>query len=99
MKEQGGDHIMEYANLNIRTPKETKIKAERIFDELGITTTTAFNIFLKQVIRTNGIPFELVLDTPNEETIKAIKEADEGKDMHGPFHDVKSLMESLNADD
>lgn len=88
---------MEYANLNIRTPKETKIKAEKIFEQLGITTTAAFNIFLKQVIRTNGIPFELVLDTPNAVTAKAISDADEGKDTYGPFDSVESLMESLNA--
>lgn len=87
---------MEYANLNIRTPKETKIQAEKIFDQLGISTTTAFNIFLKQVIRTNGIPFELVLDKPNAVTVKAIAEAEEGKDLHGPFDSVESLMESLN---
>ena len=88
---------MEYANLNIRTPKETKIEAEKIFDQLGITTTAAFNIFLKQVIRTNGIPFELVLDTPNAVTAKAISDADKGKDVYGPFDSVESLMESLNA--
>ena len=41
---------MEYANLNIRTPKKTKEEAEKIFDQLGISTTTAFNIFLKQFI-------------------------------------------------
>ncbi len=88
---------MEYANLNIRTPKETKVEAEKIFEQLGITTTAAFNIFLKQVIRTNGIPFELVLDTPNTITAKAIIDADEGKDVYGPFDNVESLMESLNA--
>ena len=85
--------------LNIRVDENLKKQANELFEKLGLNMTTAINIFLKQVIRTNGIPFELVLDTPNEETIKAIKEADEGKDMHGPFHDVKSLMESLNADD
>ena len=47
---------MEYANLNIRTPKETKIKAEKIFEQLGITTTAAFNIFLKQVISNRPDP-------------------------------------------
>ena len=90
---------MEYTNLNIRTPKEVKVKAEAIFDELGISTTTAFNIFLKQVIRTNGIPFELVLDKPNAVTLAAIKDAEEGTDIHGPFDNVESLMESLNAED
>ena len=32
---------MEYTNLNIRTSKETKAAAEKIFDELGINTSTA----------------------------------------------------------
>lgn len=88
---------MEYANLNIRTPKETKIEAEKIFEQLGISTTTAFNIFLKQVIRTNGIPFPLVIDAPNAVTVKAIGDADAGNDVCGPFDSVESLMESLNA--
>ena len=65
---------MEYTNLNIRTSKETKAAAEKIFDELGISTTTAFNIFLKAVIRQHGLPFELRIDVPNAETAAAIEE-------------------------
>lgn len=65
---------MEYTNLNIRTSKETKAAAEKIFDELGINTSTAFNIFLKAVIRENGLPFDMRVDTPNAETIEAIEE-------------------------
>lgn len=65
---------MEYTNLNIRTSKETKAAAEKIFDELGINTSTAFNIFLKAVIRENGLPFDMRIDTPNAETIEAIEE-------------------------
>ena len=65
---------MEYTNLNIRTSKETKAAAEKIFDELGINTSTAFNIFLKAVIRENGLPFDMRVVTPNAETIAAIEE-------------------------
>ncbi len=65
---------MEYTNLNIRTSKETKAAAEKIFEELGISTTTAFNIFLKAVIRENGLPFDMRVETPNEETSSAIEE-------------------------
>lgn len=56
---------METTNLNIRTDKEVKAAAERIFDALGLTMTTAINIFLRQTIRVNGIPFDLRLDVPN----------------------------------
>ncbi len=65
---------MEYTNLNIRTSKETKAAAEKIFDELGISTSTAFNIFLKAVIRENGLPFDMRVERPNADTIEAIEE-------------------------
>ena len=65
---------MESTNLNIRTDKEVKIAAERIFEELGLNMTTAVNIFLRQTIRENGIPFELKLNIPNEMTAAAIEE-------------------------
>lgn len=65
---------MESTNLNIRTDKAVKAAAERIFEELGLNMTTAVNIFLRQTIRENGIPFELKLSIPNEETVAAMEE-------------------------
>ena len=65
---------MESTNLNIRTDKEVKLAAERIFEELGLNMTTAINIFLRQTIRENGIPFELKLHVPNALTSAAIEE-------------------------
>ena len=69
-----GGVYMETTNLNIRTDREVKIAAERIFEELGLNMTTAVNIFLRQTIRENGIPFELKLDVPNDTTAAAIAE-------------------------
>ena len=65
---------MESTNLNIRTDKAVKVAAEKIFEELGMNMTTAVNIFLRQTIRENGIPFELKLSVPNETTAAAIEE-------------------------
>ena len=65
---------MESTNLNIRTDKAVKAAAEKIFEELGMNMTTAVNIFLRQTIRENGIPFELKLSVPNETTATAIEE-------------------------
>mgnify|MGYP002919192420 CR=1 FL=1 len=55
-------------NLNIRTDKAIKDRAEKIFNELGLNMTTAVNMFLKVSIRTHGIPFELKMDVPQETT-------------------------------
>jgi len=65
---------MESTNLNIRTDKEVKLQAEKIFAALGLNMTTAVNIFLRQAIRENGIPFEIKLNVPNETTAAAIAE-------------------------
>ena len=65
---------MNATNLNIRTEKEVKDRAERIFSELGLNMTSAINIFLRTTIRENGLPFALKLDTPNEATAAAIEE-------------------------
>lgn len=66
---------MTTTNLNIRTDKEIKEQAEAIYSTLGLNMTTAINMFLRASIRENGIPFDLKLSTPNNETIKAIEEA------------------------
>lgn len=65
---------MATTNLNIRTDKEVKDKAELIFNELGLSMTSAVNIFLRTAIREHGIPFELKLEVPNDDTAKAIEE-------------------------
>ncbi len=88
---------MEYTNLNIRTSKSTKAAAEKIFEELGINTSAAFNIFLKAVIRENGLPFNMKIEKPNSKTIKAIANSDANEDVYGPFDSVEDLMKDLNA--
>ena len=49
------------ANIFTRVDPETKEHAEAIFTELGIPMSNAIGLFLKQVILTRGIPFEIKL--------------------------------------
>lgn len=50
------------ANLNIRVDDTLKKQAETIFSDLGLTLSAATTMFFKQVVRYNGIPFELRAD-------------------------------------
>nr|WP_314114605.1 type II toxin-antitoxin system RelB/DinJ family antitoxin [uncultured Leptotrichia sp.] len=43
----------------INIDEETKKEAQELFKDLGMNLTTAINIFLKQAIREQGIPFEI----------------------------------------
>jgi DNA-damage-inducible protein J len=55
----GGNRIMSRATINIRTDSEIKAKAQKIFESLGLDMTTAINIFLRQTVRHNDLPFVL----------------------------------------
>lgn len=63
-------------NLSIRMDADLKAQADALFNELGMTLTTAFNIFVRQSLRKGGIPFDVKLDQPNKETIAAMLEAE-----------------------
>lgn len=47
------------AQINVRIDDDLKANAEKLFDELGLNISTAFNIFLKQSVRQGSIPFEI----------------------------------------
>lgn len=89
---------MATTNLNIRTDKEIKDQADRIFSELGLTMTTAINMFLRTTIRENGIPFALKLDVPNDTTATAIEEgrriaSDSSVKGYNNMDDLKAALE------
>ena len=50
------------AQISLRVDDEIKRCAERTFDDIGLSMSTAINIFLKAVVRENRIPFELSAD-------------------------------------
>ena len=52
---------MATTSVTMRVDCEDKAKAEQIFNALGLNMSTAFNMFIKQTIRCDGIPFEVTL--------------------------------------
>lgn len=71
---------MPSTNVNIRMDIETKKEAEKLFDSLGIRMTTAINIFLKQAIKEQDIPFIISTRSSNIDLLKQkqeVSEADE----------------------
>ena len=52
------------ANVNIRVEDSLKAMAENIFSELGMSMSTATNVFYRQVVSCKGIPFDLRIDDP-----------------------------------
>ena len=86
-------------NFSIRLDTEIKKKAEKLFSELGMNMTTAFNIFLRQSVREGKIPFEISLNLPNAETVAALIEAENiSKDPNiKGFKNMEDLIKELNT--
>jgi DNA-damage-inducible protein J len=54
--------VRSMAQINLRVDDEVKRNAEKTLDEIGLSMSTAINIFLKTVVRERRIPFELSAD-------------------------------------
>ena len=68
---------MTTAVLQTRVDLDTKKKAEELFDSLGLDTTTAIRLFLKQSINQQRIPFEILppQEIFSQNSFAAIEEA------------------------
>lgn len=90
---------MTNANLNIRLDKETKDKANELFNKLGISMTTAVVMFLRTAIRENRIPFELKLNEPSNITLQAIEEGRRiaNDDSIKGYDNIEELREALGV--
>ena len=66
------------SNVSFRIDSDLKAQADALFSQLGMNMTTAFNIFLRQSVRENCIPFSITLNVPNADTISAIDELEAG---------------------
>ena len=83
--------------INIRTEPETKKQIENLFSKFGISISDAVNIFFRQSLMQGGLPFKMQLPKPNPETIAAIEDVNNNRNMSRTFDSVDELMKDLNA--
>ena len=62
--------------LHTRISPTLKTQAETVFDQIGISSSDAIRIFLKQVVLRNGLPFDVAI--PNKETADALRKSERG---------------------
>jgi DNA-damage-inducible protein J len=65
-------------NYTVRFDESDKLRAERVFNELGLTMAAGLNVYIKMVARQQRIPFDLALDKTipiitREEKEKSVK--------------------------
>lgn len=84
-------------NFSVRMDSDIKKQCEKLYGELGMTLTTAINVFLRQSLRAGGLPFAVKLELPNKETVAAMLEAE--RIAHDPtvkrYSDVDEALREL----
>ena len=91
---------MASTNVNIRMDSDLKKQFETFCSDMGMSMTTAFNIFAKKAVREYRIPFEIGGEAPNAETAEAINEVrrmKEDKTIGKTYTDVDEMMKDLLA--
>lgn len=87
---------MSKMSISIRLDREVKEQAQQVFSNLGMDMTTAINIFLRQAIQYQGLPFDVRLDE-NRKLLQALTDLDQNRNMSQSFESVSDLMEDLRA--
>ena len=79
------------AMTHVRLTPEVKKDAEAILKELGISVSTATEMFYRQIIANKGLPFDPRV--PNKSTIQAMEDARKGKGKR--YKTVKEMTKDI----
>ena len=90
---------MAAVSTNIKIDPDLKKESQELFESFGLSLSAAINMFLRQAVREQAIPFRVGSPLPNAEAVKAIEDARNGIGLSRGFTYVEELMEDLNADD
>ena len=87
---------MSKTSMSIRLDSEVKEQAQQVFNNLGMDMTTAINIFLRQAIQYQGLPFDVKIDE-NRKLLQVVTDVEQNRNMSRSFESVSDLMEDLRA--
>ncbi len=92
---------MSAVQTQIRIDSEVKKQVTELFDSLGLDMSGAVNLFLRQCLYHDGLPFEVKRPRLSKETLETIAEAKRiAKDPNVKgYNTFESLKAALESDD
>ena len=88
--------------ININVDTKIKEEATTILKGLGLNMSTFINMALTQVVKRNGVPFEVVNPKPSKEMLEALAEVNEminNPEKYPRYSNWEDLEKSLLSDD
>lgn len=87
-------------NINFRVDKDLKIQADELFKNLGITTSSAINMFLNQCVREQALAIKPSIVSPKpsndlEDALKEVEDFEKGKIKSKGYKDVDLMFAQI----
>lgn len=102
-KERGESMESLTSAISVQVDSNDKEIANNILKNLGLNMSTFVNMAIKQLIYTDGLPFEVKNPKPNQELLESIKESNvilkeikSGK--RTGYNNMDDLVEALEQD-
>ena len=86
------------ATIQVRIDDNMKQKADSLFSDLGLDTSTAVRIFIAAAIENNGLPFAVKRfqeRKPNAELREAMEDVRLNRNLHGPYSSAEEAVCSI----
>ena len=77
-------------NLYARIEPDVKEKAESILSTLGISASSAINMFYKQIILQRGLPFEVKIPSARPVDISTLSEVEFNEELEKGYADMQA---------
>ncbi|MFD1124155.1 type II toxin-antitoxin system RelB/DinJ family antitoxin [Lentilactobacillus raoultii] len=91
--------VKEKKRIQVQIDKELANDTEQVLDKLGLTPTTAINMFYKRIVATGSLPFQPTLTPGEKATLHFFKQAqDIPVTKFKNAHDVKDWLNDSNED-
>jgi DNA-damage-inducible protein J len=85
-------YMQKTATVRATVERKLKADAEAVLEKIGLTTSQAITIYLKQITLYKGIPFEVKI--PNKATLKSLEDTKRKKNLE-KFKTTDELFDSL----
>ena len=91
---------MSTSTFSVRVDSNLKTEVEKCLSDMGMSMSTAINIYLRQIARHRAIPFIIsAAPVPNKDTLEAFEEGE--RIAHDPdvpgYKNMESLRKALNS--
>lgn len=85
--------LLKNTDVRCRIDEELKARATEVLNACGLSVSDAMRLFLRQVVETQGLPFEVRV--PSDKTARAMIEA---RDIRQRFNSIDDMLREADGE-